>query len=430
MPLDRRDFLSAAAALGVTGLATRSFSAEQPRSSPGQRIVCALIGAGGRGRYLTSLIAGRTGAAVSTVCDVNARNLAQTAELLGKKQAPAPRQVEDFRRVLDDGSIDAVFIATPHHWHTPIALRALEAGKHVYVEKPASHVFHEGRLLVEAAHRTKRVVQHGTQMRSSDVTAEAGKVLRSGLLGEIRMARAWSVEPRRHPAPVPDGRPPEHLDYDLWLGPAPKRPFNRNRLERWRWYRDYGNGEIGDDGVHDLDLARWGLGAETHPARILASAARIDLQGETDYPNHLTVSYQYADGRELLYETRNWAPYRIHGFDSGNAFYGTEGYMIFSRRGQFQTYLGAKEERGPGARGTSGNREHVEDFLAAIRSREPPRAGAETAHLTAALVHLGEIACRTGRALDFDPERETFRDDKDANALLTKDYRSPWGFNS
>lgn len=439
MSMKRRQFLktgtqlAAGAAVAVNPLSAHAISAlpGSGQAAASDRIICAMIGVGGRGHGLMRWAAEHPCPAIGTVCDINQRNLARAAETVQSIKGKTPKRVADFRRVLDDSSIDAVFVATPHHWHAPIAVRALDAGKHVYVEKPASHVFQEGRLLVEASRRNKRIVQQGTQMRSSEVTAAAGKVLASGALGKIKTATAWGVEPRsHHPQPVPDQNPPDWLDYDMWLGPAPKRPFNPNRFRRWNSYRDYGNGEIGGDGIHDIDMARWGLGVHTHPVRIVAHGSRIHLRGESDYPDNMVVAYQYAEDKVLIYENRNFAPYKMHGWDNGNIFYGTEGYMVFSRRGYFQTYLGAEEEKGPGMRGGAGNQEHVFDFLDAIRNDRSPKADAGVAHLSCALVHLGEISYRTSRTLHFDPRTETLRGDAEANAMLTKKYRDPWGFKT
>ena len=434
---DRRRFLagagrvSAGAVLAAAAFGhQRSPAADASGASPNDTITCGVIGVGGRGRYLMSLAARQKDVAIAAVCDPSRQNAARAAAEVEKTSGSKPEQVGDFRRLLDDASIDAVFVATPHHWHAPIAVRALEAGKHVYVEKPASHVFREGRILLEAARRSGRVFQHGTQMRSSEVTAAAGEVLASGVLGPIKMSKAWGVEPRRHPPPVPDTEPPNGLDWPTWLGPAPSQPFNPNRLARWNSYRDYGNGEIGGDGIHDIDLARWGLGASTHPVRITAHGSRIHLQGESEFPDNMLVAYQYAGDKVLVYENRNFASYKMHGWDNGNVFYGTEGYMIFSRRGYFQTYLGAGEEEGPGMRGGAGGDEHVRNFLDCLRSGKSPNADAETAHFSCGLVHLGEIAYRTGRVLHFDPKNETFPGDDEANALLTKEYHGPWGFGA
>ena len=208
-------------------------------------------------------------------------------------------------------------------------------------------------------------------------------------------------------------------------GPAPARPFNVNRFHgNWNWYRDYGNGDIGGDGIHDLDLARWGLGVTTHPVRITAHGSRIDLEGEREFPDNMMVAYHYGEGKVLLYEDRGWTPYGMHGSDSGNAFYGTKGHMIFSRRGYFRTYIGG--EKGPSMRGDRGAERHLASFLKHVRDRTTPEASAEAAHLSCALVHLGETACRAGRVLNFDPATETVRNDAEANRLLTKEYRAPW----
>jgi predicted dehydrogenase len=286
---------------------------------------------------------------------------------------------------------------------------------------------------VEAAAKYKRVVQHGTQMRSSEVTAKAAEVIASGVLGEVKTAKAWNCQLQVPPKPAADGEPPPGVDYDLWLGPAPKRPFNPNRFHRtWQLFRDYGNGDIGNDGIHDLDMARWGLGETTHPVRVTAHGSRVDLEGGVrEWPDNMQVTYEYASGRVLIYEDRQWTPYGLHGVDSGNAFYGTKGYMIFSRRGFFRVLLGQKEEPGP-AMGEPGRVSqpapvHLANFLDCVRTRKPPNAPAEAAHLSCGLTHLGNIAQRTGRVLRFDPTTETFPGDREATALLTKEYRKPWG---
>ena len=227
---------------------------------------------------------------------------------------------------------------------------------------------------------------------------------------------------------MPDAPEPPGVDYDMWLGPAPRRPFNPNRFHgNWNWYRDYGNGDIGGDGVHDLDLAHFGLSPETHPVRITAHGSSIHLEGvEREFPDNMMVAYHFREGKVLLYEDRAWTPYGSYGVDSGNAFYGTEGFMVFSRRGFFQVYLGKKEEKGPGMRGDRGHPQHLLNFLDCVRTRRQPTAPALQAHRTCALVHLGEAAYRAGKVLEFDPESETITNDSDANRFLTKEYRQPW----
>ncbi len=424
MNLSRRRFLRGAVAIGALGSLPRLTSA-----APGDQVVLASIGLNGMGHHHLGHLAARSDVRIACLCDVDDRVLGRSAETVKKIGREPPRLVRDFRHVIDDTSIDAVVVATPHHWHVPIAVRAIHAGKDVYLEKPASHVFAEGRLLVEAARKHGRIVQHGTQTRSSEVTARAGEVLRSGILGEIKTSKAWNVQRIVPQKPRADEPVPEGVDYDMWLGPAPKRPFNRNRFHRtWRHYRDYGNGDIGDDGAHDIDIARWGLGVDTHPVRITAHGSRVDLKGEREYPDNMMVAYQYEGNRVLIYEDRIWTPYGMHGFDSGNAFYGTEGYMIFSRRGYFQVYLGRDEKKGPGASGhPPPSVAHEGNFIECVRSRKQPVAPAEAAHLSCGLIHLGEVAYRVGRVLRFDPRAEQVIDDREANALLTKGYREPWG---
>lgn len=420
--MERRDFLAGAAMTAAAGAA---------QTPPSDRMTLSVIGTGGMGQGHVGRLVKRSDVRLATVCDIDQSNAERAAQAVQRATGQTPRIEGDFRRVLDDKSIDAVVIATPHHWHVPIAIRAMQAGKDVYIEKPASHVFREGRLLVEASKKYKRIVQHGTQMRSSEVTAKAGEILASGLLGEIRMSKAWNCQRHKHRAPVENTAPPAGVNYDLWLGPAfPKGGFNANRFHgNWNWYRDYGNGDIGGDGIHDLDMARWGLGVTTHPIRITAHGSRTDktLTGEREFPDNMTVAYDYEDGRVLLYEDRGWTPYGAYGYDSVNAFYGTEGFMIFTRRGYFQVYLGRKEEKGPSMKGATGHPEHMYNFLDCVKSRKEPVANAEVAHLSCGVVHLGEISYRVGRVLHFDPKTEKFRNDSEADALLTKKYRAPWG---
>lgn len=392
-------------------------------------VTVAVVGVGRMGSGHVNTLLRTPGARIGALCDINQEKMERAGQLVNREKGYTPRQEQDFRRLLEDKSIQAFMVATPHHWHIPVTLQALAAGKDVYVEKPASHVFREGRLLIDSARKYKRIVQHGTQMRSSDTFAKAGEILKSGLLGEIRMSKAWNIQKRSHPEPAADSKTPPGVNYDLWLGPAPARgSFNPNRFDpNWHWYPEYGNGDIGGDGIHDLDLARWGLGVNTHPVKITSQGSRTFLKGERQFPDNMMVAYDYADGKVLIYEDRIWVPYGMHGFDSGNAFYGSEGYMIFSRRGYYQVYLGAKEEKGPGLeKGGRGQPNHVHNFLDCVRTRQQPAAPPEEAHLSCALVHLGEIGYRVGRVLHFDPVRETFPNDVEATARLTKTYRNPW----
>ncbi len=421
----RRDFVSgsarSAAALGA-------ISAKAQNVPPSDKVGLAFIGVGGRGTSAVKQALELGTASVVAVCDVVSNAAERASQLVYGSTSKAPRTVSDFRKLLDDKSIDAFMIATPHHWHSPIAVAAMKAGKDVYVEKPASHVFREGRILIETARQYNRIFQHGTQMRSSEVTAKARELLDAGVIGTVKMSKAWNMQRMKPPAPAPDGPAPPGVDYDMWLGPAPKRPFNPHRFSgsvNWSNSIEYGNGSIGNDGIHDPDMARFGLNPKTHPVRFTAAGRKVD-GGVGDYPDTLQVSYAFEEGKVLLYEERSWTPYGQFGVDSGNMFYGTEGFMVFSRRGFFQVYLGRKEEKGPAMKGSGGHPKHFADFLESVRTRKPTVAPAEVAHLSCALVHLGTIAYRAGRALRFDPQTETFPNDPEANRMLTKTYRPPF----
>jgi len=417
--------LSASAALG----GVQAFAADPP-----EKLRLGIIGCGGIMRHhVQGLVTRREAVSIAWLCDVDPAQIEQTGKIITRDfQTAAPQRTARFEAVIEDKDVDAVIIATPHHWHAPIAVAAMVAGKDCYIEKPISHVFNEGPLIIAAAKKYGRVVQQGSQMRNSPVTAKAEKLLREGIIGDVRVARAWTAETRTVEKPAPDGQPPQGVDYDRWLGPAPKRPFNPHRWHQtWRMFRDYGNGEIGDDGIHDIDMATWGLGVTTLPKQITARGSRMLLDGHaSEYPDNMNVTYEYPDGRLLIYENYPFTAYGLHGFDNGNVFYGTEGYMIFSRRGAFSVFQGPKSTPGPTEgtelRGQRGYAEHMAEFLSAVRQRTPTKASADVAHRSCALVHLGEIAFRTRGRLDFDPRTQRFIDCDEANLLLTKDYRAPY----
>jgi len=424
----RRSFLQqSGAAIGMSALAGAHVRAAQRPET----VTLGIIGCGGiMTHHIKGLVRRNSAAEIAWLCDVDPRQIDAISQHLSVYQSTLPKRTQAFEDVLNDRNVDAVIIATPHHWHAPIGLAALQAGKDIYCEKPISHVFNEGPLMIAAAKKYGRIVQHGSQMRSSPVTERAGKLLAEGIIGEVKVARAWTAELRNVLHPVPDTPAPAGVDYDRWLGPAPVRPFNIHRFHQtWRLFYDYGNGEIGDDGIHDLDMAAWGLGVDTMPTQVTARGGRMMLFGHvSEYPDNLTVTYEYADGRLLIYENLPFTSYGMYGFDNGNVFYGTEGYMVFSRRGAFSVFLGPKGKAGPteGAdlRGQRGYDEHMEEFLDSVRTRRPAKATPEIAHRSCALVHLGDIAYRTRGRLEFDPETERFVDAEEANALLTKAYRS------
>jgi len=432
----RREFLqqSAGAAAMTAALSTLS-NAHAGAAVKAEAVHVGIIGCGGiMTHHVKGLVSRGEAVSIPWLCDVDPAQIERMAShMTGFQSSPAKRTLR-YEDVIEDKNVDAVIIATPHHWHAPIALEAMENGKDVYIEKPISHVYNEGPLVIAAAKKYGRVVQQGSQMRSSAVTEKAGRLLSEGIIGEVKVARAWTAETRNVVKPVPDSEPPAGVDYDRWLGPAPKRPFNKYRFHQtWRMFQDYGNGEIGDDGIHDLDMACWGLGVDTVPSKVTSRGGRMMLHGHaSEYPDNMVVSYEYPDGKLLIYENYPFTAYGMHGFDNGNVFYGTEGYMIFSRRGAFSVFLGPKSKKGPTEgrelRGQRGYAEHMSNFLTAVRTRDTQtRARAEVAHRSCALVHMGEIAYRTRGHLEFDESKEQFIDCDEANLLLGKEYRAPFG---
>ncbi len=306
-----------------------------------------IIGCGGiMNHHLRGLARRGDNVSIAWLCDVDPTQIERISKNIGRSD---PRRTARYEDVIEDGYVDAVIIATPHHWHAPIAIAAMQAGKDVYIEKPISHVYSEGHAIIQAAKKYQRVVQQGSQMRSSPVTDKAAKLLADGIIGDIKVARAWTAETRDVVKPVPDTDPPTGVDYDRWLGPAPARPFNEHRFHvTWRMFRDYGNGEIGDDGIHDIDMAAWGLGIDSCPKQITARGSRMSLHGHaSEYPDNMNVTWEFPDGRLMVYENYPFTAYGMHGFDNGNVFYGTKGYMIFSRRGAFSIFLGPKSKPGP-----------------------------------------------------------------------------------
>lgn len=431
-PVDRRTFVK----LTSTGMAAAAtLGAAKVRGAAGganDKIVVALIGCGGRGTDDAGRFAGEPNVEVAYVCDVDDDRRASAAKTFGVDSAKA---VGDMRRVLDDKSVDAVIVATPDHWHSPASILACEAGKHVYVEKPISHNIREGRLLVEASARNQTLVQHGTQSRSTSTMIEAVKKLREGIIGEVLAAKCWNIQRRDTLPPGKDTAPPAGLDYDSWVGPATMIPYRTNRVHRrWTMWRHFGVGEAGNDGVHDLDYTRWGLGVDTHPNRVSANGGKYFNLDETEFPDTQQATFEYAgDGapgsqRMLIYEQRLWSTNYPHNCDSGAEFYGTKGQMFLSRRGKL-TVLGDRNEPIPLSVELRGqdDAEHVRNFCHCIRNGGQPNADALTGHLSTSLAHLANIATRLGRSLSFDPQTEKFLDDEEANSLVRREYREHWG---
>jgi predicted dehydrogenase len=435
------------------------------------KVVLASIGIRGQGDALKRGFAKIANVEIKTLCDIDENLFAARANDATLKDVATfrPGFQQDLRRVLDDKDIDGVIIATPNHWHALATVWALQAGKHVYVEKPSSHTVWEGRQMVNAQKRYGKVVQVGTMNRSRPPVRQAIQFLHDGGIGEVYMARGLCFKPRPSIGRYPDGpmQPGEKyrlheesnqyeptwdsaylskVDYDLWLGPAPLRPFNRNRFHyNWHWHWDYGNGDTGNQGPHQFDIARWGLRQNDHPVSIRSVGGYFGAPASQETPNLQTTVYTYPDGKILEFATRGGYTNEEGTQKIGNLFYGTKGWMWIDGDGRkWQAYFGRKDEKGPGSEAppqsggsdpnvlTSIERPHYQNFIDAIRAGDPSKVTCDAleGHLSSALPHFANISYRVGRALVFDPKKEQFVADKDADKLLTREYRKGFEFPS
>jgi len=410
----RRDFVKGSIAAGVT--LALPFSRTRGANDD---LRVAVAGIRGRGWGLVGGFNDAAGVRVVALCDVDEKVLEGRVKRFKDRNEKVDAYI-DCRKMLEDKSIDIVAIATPDHWHVPLAAWSVVAGKDVYVEKPISHTIFEGRLLVNLARKHGKMIQHGTQARSLEGLKEGIEYVRSGKLGKIRMAKAINSQFRGPIGREPDSEAPPNVKYDLWLGPAPKRPFNRNRFHyKWHWCWDYGTGDTGNDGVHQIDIARWGLGVKL-PRAVSCSGGQLFYNDDHETPDTQIATFEYGNVY-LMYEMRLWTPYPHEGHDNGNIFYGDNGTVSIGREGWQVTFKDGK--KGPG--GSRGDGSHIENFIKAVRSRKVSdlNADVEVGHNSAALCHMANIAMRVGRRLKFDTRRERFIDDADANGYLTKKYR-------
>ncbi|HID78773.1 MAG TPA: Gfo/Idh/MocA family oxidoreductase [Planctomycetaceae bacterium] len=400
-----------------------------------QRIGVAVMGLRGRGGRLLSSFAQRDDVEVLYVCDVDRRVLSQRLETTEKQTGRRPQAITDFRKALDDPAVDALVNGAPDHWHAIPTIMACQAGKDVYVEKPDGHNILESRTMVAAARKYGRIVQMGTQGRSAAHLLEAMKYLEKGSLGTVRFAKGWESSRQGSIGHPPDSQPPPEVDYDMWLGPAPKRPFNIRRFHGcWRWFFDYGTGDLGNDGVHLLDMARRALETAAAaqgetvprlPEKVSAHGGKYYFDDDQQWPDTMMVTYDY-NRYVITYELRIWSPYPLEGEREGACVCGDEGYMVLGhRRWRAFDRQGRQVAEGSGPDSTG---EHVANFLECMRSRQKPAADLETVgHFSSLLCHLGNAAWRAGRTLEYDPQTGTFPNDPEANQFLTRpQYRPPW----
>jgi predicted dehydrogenase len=470
--ISRREFASrvgvASAVAAAGSSALRAETSQAPVVSnrvigANDRILVASIGIRGQGNALRRGFARIPNVEIKTLCDVDA-NLAESRvndRALSSLPTYKPGFQQDLRRVLEDKEIDAVVIATPNHWHALATVWAIQAGKHVYVEKPAAHTVWEGRQMVEAARKHNKIVQVGTMNRSRPPIVQAIKFLHDGGIGDVYMARGLCFKPRPGIGKYPDGpmragetyrlnteAPRDEpaydaaylakVDYDLWLGPAPLRPFNRNRFHyNWHWHWDYGDGDTGNQGPHQFDIARWGLNKGEHPARVHSIGGYYGPEASQETPDIHTTVFHYADGKVLEFATRGQFTNEEGTQRIGNLFYGTKGWLWIDGDGRrWQSYMGRRDEKGPGFEAppedgsnplitTSTETPHYRNFIDALRAGDRTKLTCDIleGHLSSALPQLANIAYRVGRGVTFDGKAEKFVGDAEADKLLTRTYR-------
>ncbi len=418
--IDRRQFLGAAAAAGLaTGLKGRAAVA-----GPNETVVIGVMGTGGRGTSHAAAFAALPGVEVAYVCDVDERRAGAAAEAVKSAGGKASKPVGDFRRVLDDRAVDALIVATCNHWHAPGAILACAAGKHVYVEKPCSHNPREGELLVAAARKYGRVVQMGNQRRSWPKIVEAVERVRDGAIGRAYFSRCCYSNARPS---IGEGREtpiPGWLDFDLWQGPAPRRPYRDNILHyNWHWFWHWGNGELGNNGVHTLDVARWGLGAD-FPTRVTSSGGRYRYRDDQETPDSHVVSFEFDGRKSITWEGVSCNPFRPGGDGAEIVFYGEDGSLAITGGGYTVYDLHGKPMKN--VDGNGGDAVHQANFVAAIRGTAKPNSEIAEGHKSTLLCHLGNIAHRTGRALRCDPKDGRVLDDPQAMELWGREYAPNW----
>ena len=428
MTMNRRHFIMSTAVV-TAGAAVRGLA------SPNDTVRVGVVGCGGRGSSHVSAWSSMPNVEIAALCDVDESHIADKLKGLATKSAKKPATYVDVRKMLEDKDIDAISIASPNHWHTLQTIWAVQAGKDVYVEKPCSHNVFESQQIVAAARKYDRIVQQGSQSRSSPALQEAVQRMKDGEFGEIYMARGLCYKWRDTIGKTPVSAVPAGVDYDLWTGPAPKREFTKNRFHyNWHWFWDTGNGDLGNQGIHEVDIARWGLGV-THPTKVSAIGGKFMFDDDQETPNTITATYEFdVDGKKkmMTFEVRHWISPHEAGINGdkpgntiGNQFYGSKGYLVIDNYNKYYSFMGKEQTPGPTA---TKRDEHWANFIGAVRSRKRQDLTAEIEEgaLSCNLMHLANISYRLGRTLNWDAKTMTVVNDPEANKMLTRDYRAPF----
>ncbi|MFO7924995.1 MAG: Gfo/Idh/MocA family oxidoreductase [Bacteroidales bacterium] len=433
----RRSFVKRAAAsaagIGIMGAYSFSYSGNK---SANDRIRVAVVGTNSRGSALASGFARTPGVEVAFICDVDDRAIAKGLNVVKDiGYSGEARGIKDFRNILDDKSVDAVVIAMPDHWHAPAAIMALQAGKHVYVEKPGSHNPHEGELVEKAAKKYGKVVQMGNQRRSWPIVREAFMELKSGIIGDPHFARTWYGANRQ---PIGFGKisdVPAGIDYELWQGPAPRRPFRDNLIHyNWHWFWHWGTGELLNNGTHFIDLARLGLGVE-YPYKVSSHGGRYAYNDDWETPDTQITVFDFPENKTISWEGRSCNARPIEGLGAAVSFHSEQGTMVLSNNSYTFFDNSNKEIKkvtneevaidltGGGFNMDSG---HIENFSEAIRTGKQPRSVYHDSNISVLACHLGNIAHRVGRTINCNPDDGKIINDPEAMRLWGRDYESGW----
>jgi predicted dehydrogenase len=419
----RRSFLGSAA---VAAAATSTLTATSAKaSSPAEKVVVGVMGVS-RGAALAQIYASLPDVEVKYVCDTDKNRLNLFRETLAGKVNYEVKAVTDFRNILDDADVDALVCAAPNHWHAPASILACSAGKHAYVEKPCCHNPREGELLIEAARKNNRCVQMGNQRRSGAKLAEAMKLLHEGTIGRVYYSRSWYAATRGSIGTGTPAEVPPHIDYELWQGPAPRQPYTSNRLHyNWHWNWVYGNGELGNNGIHSIDLSRWGLGVD-YPTRVVSSGGRYVFNDDQTTADTHVVSFEFPDEKQIVWECLSCNRYGMDGSGFGATFHGEKGTLKMHEWGY--KIFDDKNKEIASVDGADGLKAHIENFITAIRANDPKllNSDIEEGHKSTLLCHLGNIAHRTGDSLKCDPTNGHVLNNEAAMTLWTREYEPGW----
>lgn len=446
--MNRRTFIKSttttSAAAIISGPMINSSLASSRKN---ETVNVAIIGVRGRGKDHLRALSKIPDVNIAAICDIDERLIPEMVSEVEKLTGRKPTIFKEYRNVLENKDINAVTLATPNHWHALQTIWACQAGKDVYVEKPVSHTLEEGRKMVEAARKYNRIVQTGTQIRSNSATRQAMEFLHSGELGKMYMARALCLKPRDSIGHKADTAIPNGVDWNTFLGPAPNRPFNENRFHyKWHWFWDTGNGDLGNQGIHQADVGRWAMQLSTHPIKIQGIGKYMIYDSDQETPNIQQIQYEYANGEILQIEVRGLGTNSEAGIRIGDLVFGSKGWMSIEEEdsGLSKTFLSDiklqesgfsvyKETEGPIFSNENSQNpvalvNHFTNFLDCVRSRNWQALNADIlqGHLSTSLCHLGNIACRLQQPLQFDPETERFIGNNEADHYLTKEYRKPF----